>query len=67
MPPEASTADASQWLRRAQSSLLLAKQDRPEGVDWADLCYLAQQAADVAAAHLSSTILREWTYPPARS
>ena len=48
MPRDADPADAGEWLRRAQSSLCLAKQPRPEGVDWADLCYLAQQAAEKA-------------------
>lgn len=48
MPPDASSSEADEWLRRAESSLALAKQPKPEEADWADLCYLAQQAAEKA-------------------
>lgn len=36
------------WLVRAQGSLVLAKQPKPEGAFWEDQCFLAQQAAEKA-------------------
>lgn len=40
--------EARQWLARAQGSLVLARQPKPESAFWADLCYLAQQSAEKA-------------------
>lgn len=34
------------WLDRAHSNLLRAKQNKPEGVFWEDLCFDAQQAVE---------------------
>jgi HEPN domain-containing protein len=34
------------WLRRAKSNLIRAKQPKPEEVLWEDLCFDAQQAAE---------------------
>ncbi len=46
MPLEESSARA--WLDRAESSLSLTRQPKPDQAHWADLCYLAQQAAEKA-------------------
>ena len=48
MPPEESGVDARAWLDRSKSSLSLARQPKPDQAHWADLCYLAQQAAEKA-------------------
>ena len=34
------------WLRRAKSNLIRAKQPKPKEVYWEDLCFDAQQAAE---------------------
>jgi len=36
------------WLKRAKSNLIRAKQPKPEGVLWEDLCFDTQQAAEKA-------------------
>lgn len=36
------------WLNRAKGKLLLARQPLPDGGYWEDLCYMAQQAAELA-------------------
>jgi HEPN domain-containing protein len=36
------------WLARARGNLLLARQPKPEGAFWEDLCFQAQQAAEKA-------------------
>lgn len=48
MPPEPEIGTPLEWLRRAESNLIRAKQPRPEGVFWEDLCFDAQQAAEKA-------------------
>ncbi len=49
MPPDARSREvAGEWLRRARSDLVLAKQPKPEGVFWEDLCFHAEQAAEKA-------------------
>jgi HEPN domain-containing protein len=49
MPPDARSREvAGEWLRRAQSDLVLAKQPRPGDVFWEDLCFHAEQAAEKA-------------------
>lgn len=48
MPLDPDVSGARQWLDRAESSLALAKQPKPENAYWDDLCYLAQQAAEKA-------------------
>ena len=47
MPPD-QREEARQWLARAHGSLALAQQPKPDSAFWADLCYLAQQAAEKA-------------------
>jgi HEPN domain-containing protein len=44
-PPPGSPQD---WLNRAQAKLALARQPLPAGGVWEDLCYMAQQAAELA-------------------
>jgi HEPN domain-containing protein len=39
---------ATEWLRRARSHLIRAKQPKPPEVFWEDLCFDAQQAAEKA-------------------
>jgi len=36
------------WMKRAKSNLIRAKQPKMEGVFWEDLCFDAQQAAEKA-------------------
>ncbi len=48
MPPEPEMGTPLEWLRRAESNLIRAKQPRPEGVLWEALCFDAQQAAEKA-------------------
>jgi HEPN domain-containing protein len=48
VPLDPDVSGARQWLDRAESSLALAKQPKPENAYWDDLCYLAQQAAEKA-------------------
>lgn len=48
MPPEPAPGSAEDWLARAVGRLALARQPLPEGGYWEDLCYLAQQAAELA-------------------
>ena len=49
MPPrESIPGTPQQWLRRAKSSLALARIDKPQEALWEDLCYHAQQAAEKA-------------------
>jgi HEPN domain-containing protein len=48
MPPEHAPGSAQDWLTRARGKLLLARKPLPEGAYWEDLCYMAQQAAELA-------------------
>jgi len=49
MPPDRpQPGSPADWLVRAQSSLILAQQPKPEGALWEDLCFQAQQAAEKA-------------------
>lgn len=48
MRPESRVGTPAEWLRRAKSNLIRAKQARPEGVCWEDLCFDAQQAVEKA-------------------
>lgn len=48
MPHKRITGSSIDWLKRAQSSLALAKAPRPKDTLWEDLCYHAQQAAEKA-------------------
>lgn len=49
-PPNPSPAPGTpqDWLARAQAKLVLARQPLPAGGLWEDLCYRAQQAAELA-------------------
>jgi HEPN domain-containing protein len=48
MPLEPELGTPVEWLRRAKSNLIRAKQPRLEGVFWEDLCFDAQQAVEKA-------------------
>jgi len=49
MPPQrAQPGSPADWLARARSNLALARQPKPEGAFWEDLCFQAQQAAEKA-------------------
>jgi HEPN domain-containing protein len=49
MPPDPNElGTAYDWLRRAKSNLIRAKQPKPEEVLWEDLCFDTQQAAEKA-------------------
>ena len=49
MPPDARVPGSPQeWLVRARSNLIRARQPRPEVVFWEDLCFDAQQAVEKA-------------------
>ncbi len=49
MPPEGrEKGTPEEWLRRAKGNLARAKQSKPRGAFWEDLCFDAQQAAEKA-------------------
>ena len=48
MPHKPAPGSAEDWLARAEGKLLIARQHLPEGGYWEDLCYMAQQAAELA-------------------
>jgi HEPN domain-containing protein len=49
MPPESRAREAAtEWLSRARSHLVRARQPKPPEVFWEDLCFDAQQAAEKA-------------------
>jgi HEPN domain-containing protein len=48
MLPEPEIGTPVEWLKRAKSNLIRAKQPKPEEVFWEDLCFDAQQAAEKA-------------------
>lgn len=48
MPHKQITGSVADWLKRAQSSLAMAKISRPKNALWEDLCYHAQQAVEKA-------------------
>lgn len=48
MRPDVLPGSPEDWLRRAKGKLLLARQPLPDGAFWEDLCYMAQQAAELA-------------------
>ena len=48
MPLEYELGTPSEWLRRAKSNLIRAKQPKPEEVLWEDLCFDAQRAVEKA-------------------
>jgi HEPN domain-containing protein len=47
-PPRPVPGTPQDWLARARSKLLLAAQPLPAGALWEDLCFWAQQAAELA-------------------
>ena len=47
-PPSPAPGTAREWLDRARGKLALAKQPLPTGGFWEDLCFLTQQAAELA-------------------
>jgi len=48
VPPNEAPGTAREWLDRARGKLVLAKQPLPPGGYREDLCYMAQQAAELA-------------------
>ena len=48
MPPNPGPGTPLDWLRRAKSNLVRAKQPKPEEVLWEDLCFDTKQAAKKA-------------------
>jgi len=48
MPLESQIGTPVEWLERAKSNLIRAKQPKPEGVFWEDLCFDTQQAVEKA-------------------
>ena len=42
------TGTPEEWLRRAKSNLVRAKQVKPAGAYWEDLCFDTEQAAEKA-------------------
>ena len=47
-PPSPAPGTPQDWLARAQAKLVLARQPLPAGGMWEDLCFWAQQAAELA-------------------
>lgn len=47
-PPKPSPGSAHDWLDRARGKLALAQTPLPSGGYWEDLCFQAQQAAELA-------------------
>jgi HEPN domain-containing protein len=47
-PPSPAPGTAREWLDRARGKLALAKQPLPTGLFWEVLCFLTQQAAELA-------------------
>jgi len=56
MPLEPELGMPVEWLRRAKSNLIRAKQPKPGGVFWEDLCFDAQQAVEKALIVTTSTM-----------
>ena len=52
------------WLDRARGHLALAKQTKPEAAFWEDLCFHAQQAAEIAikAVYQHNDLLHHYTH-----
>jgi len=49
MPPDSGQLGSHEdWLARAQSNLIRAQQEKPEGVLWEDVCFDAQQSVERA-------------------
>lgn len=49
MPPDLpAKGTANDWLERAKGNLIRAKQFKPQGAFWEDLCFDAQQAVEKA-------------------
>jgi HEPN domain-containing protein len=48
MRPDQRSAPPEEWIKRAKSHLVRARQPKPDGVLWEDLCFDAQQAAELA-------------------
>lgn len=47
-PPNPARGTPQEWLARANGKLALARQPLPADAYWEDLCFLAQQAAELA-------------------
>lgn len=46
--PRETHETAREWMDRARGKLLLAKQPLPDGGYWEDLCFMTQQAVELA-------------------
>lgn len=46
--PRETHGTAKEWMDRARGKLLLAKQPLPDGGYWEDLCFMTQQAVELA-------------------
>lgn len=60
-PPDPPAGTAQAWLSRAKGKLELARQPLPQGAYLEDLCFLAQQAAELA---IKAVYLQNgWRFP----
>jgi HEPN domain-containing protein len=60
-PPSPAPGTAREWLERAQGKLVLARQPLPPGGYWEDLCFLAQQASELAIKAVYQ--VHGWSFP----
>ena len=60
-PPNTSPGTAQDWMGRARAKLALAKTPLPVGGAWEDLCYMAQQTAELAIKAVF--IQNGWRFP----
>lgn len=60
-PPSPAPGTPHDWLARAHAKLALARQPLPAGAVWEDLCYMAQQAAELAIKAVYQQ--QGWSFP----
>jgi HEPN domain-containing protein len=60
-PPSPAPGTAREWLERARGKLALANQPLPQGGFWEDLCFLTQQAAELAIKAVYQ--VHGWAFP----
>ena len=60
-PPNPAPGTAPEWLDRARGKLALARQPLPPGAFYEDLCFLTQQAAELAIKAVYQ--LHGWLFP----
>jgi HEPN domain-containing protein len=61
LPPSPAPGTAHEWLERARAKLALANQSLPPGGFWEDLCFLTQQAAELAITAVYQ--VHGWIFP----